>query len=121
MWLILVASLSHAQVPGLSFGPTGEPRWVVADVEAKRFAEGDEAGPALKAGDEVELVFTEGDRVRIKKGDRYGWIAASAVTEEAPEIEISTDNPLLSNPLLTTPAMGQQPPSLGAGMGAGSK
>lgn len=87
MWLaMLVSTLGYAQSP-LSFGPQGEARWVTEDVVADRFlAYNDEAkGPSLTKGDEVELMVTDGDRVRIKFDDRYGWVSASVLTTEAPE------------------------------------
>ncbi len=123
MWLALIASLSYAQTPGLSLGAiTGEARWVVAGIEADRFPNAPSERFALAVGEEVELIFTEGARVRIKQGDRYGWLPATAVTAEAPEIEIPSGlgNPLLSNPLLSTPALQGAPPDLGAGLGAGA-
>ncbi len=106
MWLaLLVSTLGYAQNP-LSFGPKAESRWLTEDVEAKRFfAYDDEAkGPKLFKGDEVELVVASGDRVRVKKGSRYGWVSATVLTAEAPDNDLGGSN-LSNNPLLvpTTP------------------
>jgi len=106
MWLaLLVSTLGHAQTP-LTFGPKGEARWLTEDVQSDRFlAYDDEAkGPQLFKGDEVELVVASGDRVRVKKGSRYGWVSATALTAEAPEDDLDPSN-LTNNPLLvpTTP------------------
>ncbi|MEO0600548.1 MAG: hypothetical protein AAF211_03875 [Myxococcota bacterium] len=106
MWLaLLVSTLGHAQSP-LNLGPRGEARWVTEDVEAERFLsyEGEAAGPKLFKGDEVELIVASGDKVRIKKGSRYGWVSATVLTAEAPENDLGGSN-LTNNPLLvpTTP------------------
>lgn len=105
MWLaLLVSTLGYAQSP-LSFGARGEARWLTEDVETDRFFayEGEAKGPKLFKGDEVELVVTNGDRVRIKKGSRYGWVSATVLSAEAPEDDLSPSN-LTNNPLLTPTA-----------------
>ncbi|MEN0061559.1 MAG: hypothetical protein AAGA48_05375 [Myxococcota bacterium] len=102
MWLaLLVSTLSYAQSP-LLLGNKGESRWLVEDVESDRFFEYDQEakGPQLFKGDEVELIVTSGDRVRIKKGTRYGWVSASVLSTDAP-VDDTTPEGLTGNPLLT--------------------
>ena len=62
----------------------GETAWTTRDVAAMRFPDGDLPGPTLVSGDQVEVVLREGDRARIRKDDRYGWVPASALTTEPP-------------------------------------
>lgn len=106
MWLaLLVSTLGYAQTP-VSFSPRGEARWVTEDVEADRFFEyaGEAKGLQLFKDDEVEMIVVNGDRVRVKKGTRYGWVSATVLTAEAPENDLDPSN-LTNNPLLvpTTP------------------
>lgn len=98
MWMLLWGALAFGQdVPA-----AGEARWVVADVEATRFYGLDAHKVPLSANDEVEVITTEGDRVRVMADGRYGWVAASALTDVEPEVAVE-DSPLLDNPALTTP------------------
>jgi len=104
MWLaLLVSTLGYAQSP-LSFGPRGESRWLTEDTETQRFFAIDEEarGPKLLAGDEVELIVANGDRVRVKKGSRYGWVSASVLTAEPPEDDLDAGN-LINNSKLLEP------------------
>lgn len=101
MWLtLLVSTLAHAQSP-LSFATRGESRWLTEDVEAERFFkfEGEAQGLQLYKGDQVEMIITNGDRVRVKKGTKYGWVSATLLTAEAPTVELDTSNLLKSGSL----------------------
>jgi len=62
-----------------------ESAWATRDAETVRFPDADTAGPKLEEGDEVTVLFREGDLVRVRKGDRYGWVEASVLTDTAPE------------------------------------
>jgi len=121
MMLSLVPPAS-AQLPaGFDLAPPRDQRWVVADVEATRFPVGTAPapGPSLRAGDEVVVVLFDGDHVRITKGQRYGWVALSALTDVAPKTIVPSSAPgLLTQPLLATP---QVEDTRGGGMGAGPK
>lgn len=101
MWLaLLVSTLGYAQNP-ISFGPKGDMRWVTEDVESERFFAHDTeaSGPKLFKGDAVEMIVASGDRVRVKKGSRYGWVSATVLTAEAPENDLQGGN-LPNNQLL---------------------
>ncbi len=112
--LLSLGSAAFAQMPGITLGlPTGELRWVTQEVEARRFpasAATQAPGPSLRIGDEVELIVVEGTLARVKKGDRYGWVPASALTEEAPA---SANLPDLGGGLLGQPLLAP-PPGAGA-------
>ena len=91
MWLaLLVSTLGYAQSPQ-TFGPRGESRWLTEDVQAERFFayEGEAEGISLRKGDEVEMVVASGDRIRVKRGSRYGWVSAAVLTAEAPTFDAS--------------------------------
>lgn len=80
---------------GLTLGaPKGEAQWVTADTATTRFwGDASVAGPELKAGDPVQLIVIEGDRARVVKGDRYGWLPAALLTTEAPAAAAPTGLP----------------------------
>ncbi len=65
----------------------GDTVFAARDVETKRFADAPAAGPALSLGDRLTVLYVDGDRVRISRGDRYGWVAADALTAENPNPE----------------------------------
>ena len=61
---------------------------VTEDVQSLRFPDDEKVqGPFLSAGDEVEVVFEEGDRVRIRKGTTWGWIPRGVTAQQAPAEE----------------------------------
>ncbi len=130
-WLLTSVSLAQAPAAVPTLAPAAvatdapEKRWAVSDVDSKRFADDDTAGPTFKAGDELLLIVTDGSRVRVRRGDRYGWVPASAVTAEAPAPAPASLDLLGLPPTLGSPggapqlAPGGAPPLLGAGAGAG--
>ncbi|MBW2255729.1 MAG: hypothetical protein JRI25_14160 [Deltaproteobacteria bacterium] len=61
------------------------------DAETVRFLDDDTAGPALDEGEKVTVLFREGDLVRVRKGERYGWVASSVLTDAAPEAAAPTE------------------------------
>lgn len=87
-------------MPGLSLSRSADARWLVADTQSQRFPEGDVQGPLLTAGTEVEVIVTEGDRVRVRSKDLYGWVPASALTDVAPAPALPTSPGLLGMPPL---------------------
>jgi len=64
-----------------------EPAWVTEQVESTRFADAEHPGPPLDEGDRVEVVLRDGDRVRVRKGTRFGWVPAAVLTDQAPATE----------------------------------
>ncbi len=71
-------------------------RWMIEDAESMRFVEADTKGPDFRDGEKVTLLYTEGDLLRVRRGDRYGWIPATAVTADEPER--ATDLPVITAP-----------------------
>lgn len=79
--LLLIASLFAA--PAFA-QDVGSAMYVAADVDAKRFPDADTKGPALAGGDEVTVVYVEGDLVRVMSGKDFGWVPATALTATDP-------------------------------------
>ena len=91
--------------PGLTISPkaSADARWLVADTASQRFPGEDVAGPTFATGTEVVVIVTEGDRVRVHKDDRYGWVPASALTATPPLPTMPTSPGLLGMPPLQPP------------------
>ncbi len=66
--------------------PPGSVRYALAETPSLRFADAEIAGPLLAAGEMVFVVCEDGTRLRVRRGNTYGWIEANAVTEEAPAV-----------------------------------
>lgn len=49
-----------------------------------RFYDADVTGPVFEAGVALRVLYVEGDRVRLRRGDRYGWVNWSELVFEAP-------------------------------------
>lgn len=62
-----------------------EDAYTIAETPSTRFPDADVAGPSFDANLRVEVLVHDGDRLRVRDGDDYGWIAASAVTASAPD------------------------------------
>jgi hypothetical protein len=121
MLLSLVLSLASAQtpidlsqlmagqgMPGLTVGPKAEVRWLVGETASTRFPGDAAPGPTFAAGEMVEVIVVEGATTRVRKGDRYGWVANAALTMEAPAAPAG-DNPLLGSMPPLVPAGGAPP------------
>lgn len=80
----------------LLFTPTAnaedtEAAWVVDGVVSKRFAGDELQGPRFETEEEVQVVYREGELVRVKGKAGFGWLSKGAITSEAPsqdEIDI---------------------------------
>ncbi len=72
---------------GLAFSAlaSAETMWLSADAPSTRFPDSATAGHGFSAGDKVEVLVREGERARVKSAAGFGWIAASALTDLAPE------------------------------------
>lgn len=96
MWMLLLSLVAHAQDAAPAAGDT---RWVAADVEAARFFDSDAHKVSLTANDEVQIVMVDGERARVRKEGSYAWVALTALTAEAPEVETPAISPGLSSPI----------------------
>jgi len=66
----------------------------ITDVHSVRFPDVTVTGPLFLANQSVTVLYVEADRLRVRKGDRYGWVPREEVTTEAPV----TDAPALGSP-----------------------
>jgi hypothetical protein len=71
----------------------GSTMWLATDVEARRFPDTDAKGPAFETGDEVTVLFVEGALVRVTTGDRFGWVAPTALTATDPTPDAAPTGP----------------------------
>jgi len=87
VFLLALTGAAHAQAPiTLNLGddsalPT---KFVVDNVDSTRFVDKDLPGKNFAAGDAVQVLFESNGLVRIKKGNAFGWVPATALTDEAP-------------------------------------
>lgn len=82
---LLASSLAWAQQPlQFNIGPRGPVRYAVEEVASVRFLGEEVPGPTLSAGEQVELITEKDGWVRVKKGERYGWVPAGKLVEEPP-------------------------------------
>ncbi|MBX2796170.1 MAG: hypothetical protein KTR31_00835 [Myxococcales bacterium] len=110
--LALWTSQALAQTP-ITIEPKGQTMWASEEVATQRFPDDTEvAGPTLRVDAQVQVVLTDGDRVRVKSGDKYGWVALAKLTTEPPAMPALPEGLDLSQ--LTAPMDGR-PPSLGSG------
>jgi hypothetical protein len=89
--VLVLAGLSSpagAQMPpgfGTSLGmPTANARYIIADVVSKRFPGEDVVGPTFTTGEQVDVIIEDGGSVRIRQGERYGWVPAGQLTSMSP-------------------------------------
>lgn len=105
---LLVASAADAQ--------DNESAWLVEDQSSVRFSDGDIKGARFETGTKVTIVFREGELVRIKGDDGFGWVPQTAITTEAPagddELDLDGALELLKNLNLESGALN---PGVGAG------
>ena len=68
-----------------------EDAWTTRDVSLVRWPEAVlEAAPVtaeVAEGDKVVILLEDGDQVRVRAGEAFGWVAADALTKESPEGE----------------------------------
>jgi len=89
---LLLPGLAHAQQPiqlgtqpiQLDLGPTGPVRYATQEIASVRFLGEDVKGPVFQAGERLELITEKDGWVRVRQGDRYGWVPADALSAEPP-------------------------------------
>lgn len=110
MWFLALA-VAQAQplpleLPGLpplaAAPPRGDTRVVTADTPSLRFDGEELPGPTFTAGEQVQVVLVDGERARVYKDDRYGWVPVSALAPVAPA-GLPPSNLLQLPPLLPPP------------------
>jgi hypothetical protein len=76
LWLALPTSVWAGDVPRKAFA--------AANLQAKRFAEADVTTVAIAPGSEVEVIAEKGDLVRVRYQTSFGWVEATALTDQPP-------------------------------------
>ncbi|MEQ1565234.1 MAG: hypothetical protein ABMA64_06320 [Myxococcota bacterium] len=69
-------------VPLGAAGPSA--RFVAAEVVSERFPGETAPGPTFTAGEQVEVLIEENGKVRIRSGEKYGWVAVAALGAAPP-------------------------------------
>ena len=75
MWMTLIALTA------------AEDNWATEDLEILRWPGSIEDNPivaTVEAETKVEVLFREGERVRVRAGQDFGWTDAVFLTDEAP-------------------------------------
>jgi hypothetical protein len=70
--------------------PDIERVWALEDTVSRRFPEGDTPGPTFGKDEELEVLWRDSDRIRVRRGTRFGWVLPGQVTSKAPAL--STDD-----------------------------
>ena len=81
--LVAVAGLTLAH--DAAAGDVPREAYAAGALDAKRFADSDVTAVAIAAGSKVEVVAEDGDMVRIRYQTSFGWVAASDISDRAPE------------------------------------
>ena len=58
--------------------------WATAPTTGTRWPDVTATSLTLAKDDEVEVLVKDADKVRVRKGTDFGWVAASALTNVAP-------------------------------------
>jgi hypothetical protein len=99
-------------VPGLAWA-ADEVVWTLTEATSTRFADRDVAGPVFKAGTKLVVLVHDGDRLRVRDGDDFGWVKEASTTTMPPPEESTFDPAALRERLK---AMGLDPNKLPSGV-----
>jgi hypothetical protein len=70
----------------LSSALAGDAVWATEDVISNRFPDSDEpAGPAIMAGDELEVILRDETQLRVKVDGEFCWVPTAKVSDIDPE------------------------------------
>jgi len=92
--------------------------WADGDVESRRFFGEALVGPRFEDKTELQVVFQQGDRYRVRSGDDFGWVSVSATTTTRPPLSLDLNSLSFDPALLGGP---QLPPPNTTGAGGASK
>jgi hypothetical protein len=73
MFLLLVSTLAFA-----------EDLWATAPTEGVRWPDVATVSVTLVEGDKVEVLMRDDEKVRVRKGTDFGWVAAASLTNVEP-------------------------------------
>jgi hypothetical protein len=74
-------------VVGLIFANSAfaaEIAWMTEGVQAKRFLGEEVVGPFFEAGTRLDVLVEEGEWIRVRKGEDFGWVELKSITKEEP-------------------------------------
>ena len=57
----------------------GETVVLGTEIRSMRFSDADVTGPTFQEGEEATVLYVLGDRLRLRKADRYGWVSADVI------------------------------------------
>lgn len=61
-----------------------EDLWAASSTEGVRWPDVTTVSVTLVEGDKVEVLARDGDKVRVRKGTDFGWVAAATLTNVEP-------------------------------------
>src|SRR4051794_18391439 len=82
LWAFILSATSPASA--------AEVVWATADTPSQRFSDDKIAGPTFTKGEQLELLVRDGDRARVRDGDKFGWVPAASITSTKPAEAAST-------------------------------
>lgn len=78
-----------------------EDAWLSADVEALRWPDKPYVSASFTRGDYVEVLLRDGDKVRVRKENDFGWVPAADIST----IEVKPAPPMLFPGIEDAPAV----------------
>ncbi len=108
--LLVGLSVSSAPSAWAQDHATGDEVFMVSETRSERFADADHAGPTFRDAESVTVLYVEGDRVRVRKGDRFGWVDATKVTADSPVVNSNAPAFDTTAIELSRPGAGALPP-----------
>lgn len=92
--LLLLPGLAFAQQPiQFDLGPTGPVRYTTQEVTSVRFLGEEVQGPVFKSGERLEILTEKEGWVRVRLGERYGWVPSDLLAEEPPADDSEAEQP----------------------------
>ncbi|MDP2309437.1 MAG: hypothetical protein Q8P18_25675 [Pseudomonadota bacterium] len=99
MFLLLLCSHAFA-----------EDLWALAPVEGVRWPDVTTVSVTLTEADRIEVLVRDGEKVRVRKGTDFGWVAASALTDVEP-VKPAVEGGDDEMPSFTIPGAEEAPPA----------
>lgn len=92
--LLLLPGLALAQQPiQLDLGPTGPVRYATEEITSVRFLGEDVQGPVFEPGERLEIITEKDGWVRVRLGERYGWVRADQLATSPPSDDAEDEQP----------------------------
>ncbi len=68
----------------VSLARAAEPAWTTREVPLHRWDDGEITVATLEPSSRVEVLVTDGDKTRVRRGIDFGWIPSDALTRDEP-------------------------------------